>query len=126
MQLLQLALLQPWHCRAGIVDGNADGLFGTAVATMGMLSTAAFILTMDMFGPIAGALRMLWTSAGTAASLLAKELADRQPCGYVQTGPPWAAMRSACSVILSTAPVACCLPSLHSYFTQTPRAASER
>jgi H(+)-translocating pyrophosphatase len=38
---------------AGIVDGNADGLFGTAVATMGMLSTAAFILTMDMFGPIA-------------------------------------------------------------------------
>jgi K(+)-stimulated pyrophosphate-energized sodium pump len=29
------------------------GLFGTAVATMGMLSTAAFILAMDTFGPIA-------------------------------------------------------------------------
>ncbi|CAA3024040.1 Inorganic H pyrophosphatase family [Olea europaea subsp. europaea] len=29
------------------------GLFGTAVATMGMLSTAAYVLTMDMFGPIA-------------------------------------------------------------------------
>jgi len=28
-------------------------LFGTAVATMGMLSTAAYVLTMDMFGPIA-------------------------------------------------------------------------
>ncbi len=28
------------------------GLFGTAVATMGMLSTAAFILAMDTFGPI--------------------------------------------------------------------------
>ena len=41
-------------CFTGIVDGNADGLFGTAVATMGMLSTAAFILSMDMFGPIAG------------------------------------------------------------------------
>ncbi|KAK4742794.1 hypothetical protein SAY87_000795 [Trapa incisa] len=41
---------------SGLVDetGNATGgLFGTAVATMGMLSTAAYILTMDMFGPIA-------------------------------------------------------------------------
>jgi K(+)-stimulated pyrophosphate-energized sodium pump len=28
------------------------GLFGTAVATMGMLSTAGFILAMDTFGPI--------------------------------------------------------------------------
>jgi inorganic pyrophosphatase len=28
-------------------------LFGTAVATMGMLSTAAYVLTMDVFGPIA-------------------------------------------------------------------------
>lgn len=35
---------------AGIPTG---GLFGTAVATMGMLSTAAYVLTMDMFGPIA-------------------------------------------------------------------------
>lgn len=41
---------------SGLVDeaGNLmGGLFGTAVATMGMLSTAAYILTMDMFGPIA-------------------------------------------------------------------------
>lgn len=29
------------------------GLFGTAVACMGMLSTAAYVLTMDIFGPIA-------------------------------------------------------------------------
>ncbi|KAL9235557.1 hypothetical protein vseg_010306 [Gypsophila vaccaria] len=35
---------------AGIPTG---GLFGTAVATMGMLSTAGYVLTMDMFGPIA-------------------------------------------------------------------------
>ncbi len=28
------------------------GLFGTAVATMGMLATAAYILAMDTFGPI--------------------------------------------------------------------------
>ncbi|KAJ6828371.1 pyrophosphate-energized membrane proton pump 2 [Iris pallida] len=41
---------------SGLVDetGNSTGgLFGTAVATMGMLSTAAYVLTMDMFGPIA-------------------------------------------------------------------------
>jgi K(+)-stimulated pyrophosphate-energized sodium pump len=31
---------------------QSAGLFGTAVATMGMLSTAAYILAMDTFGPI--------------------------------------------------------------------------
>ena len=42
---------------AGLVDFETNeaigGLFGTAVATMGMLSTAAYVLTMDVFGPIA-------------------------------------------------------------------------
>ena len=32
---------------------QGGGLFGTAVATMGMLATAAYILAMDTFGPIA-------------------------------------------------------------------------
>ena len=32
--------------------GAEGGLFGTAVATMGMLGTAAYILAMDTFGPI--------------------------------------------------------------------------
>ena len=32
------------------IDGG--GLFGTAVATMGMLGTAGYILAMDTFGPI--------------------------------------------------------------------------
>ncbi len=32
---------------------EGGGLFGTAVATMGMLATAAYILAMDTFGPIA-------------------------------------------------------------------------
>ena len=31
---------------------TAAGLYGTAIATMGMLSTAAYILAMDTFGPI--------------------------------------------------------------------------
>ncbi|MCL5040116.1 MAG: sodium-translocating pyrophosphatase [Firmicutes bacterium] len=34
---------------SGLAGG---GLYGTAVATMGMLSTAAYILAMDTFGPI--------------------------------------------------------------------------
>jgi K(+)-stimulated pyrophosphate-energized sodium pump len=37
----------------GSTSGLAHaGLFGTAVATMGMLSTAAYVLAMDTFGPI--------------------------------------------------------------------------
>src|SRR4029450_13319468 len=41
--------------RGGTIEGNplGAGLFGTAVATMGMLGTAAYILAMDTFGPIA-------------------------------------------------------------------------
>jgi len=34
------------------VSREAAGLYGTAIATMGMLSTAAYILAMDTFGPI--------------------------------------------------------------------------
>ena len=41
---------------AGLVNeadgGNVGGIFGTAVATMGMLMTTAYILAMDTFGPI--------------------------------------------------------------------------
>ena len=36
-----------------LVDGKpVGGLFGTAVATMGMLGSAGYILAMDVFGPI--------------------------------------------------------------------------
>src|SRR5205823_3091201 len=39
--------------KLGASSGLAhSGLFGTAVATMGMLGTAAYILAMDTFGPI--------------------------------------------------------------------------
>ena len=34
------------------VDGVSTGVFGTAVATMGMLMSAAYVLAMDTFGPI--------------------------------------------------------------------------
>lgn len=40
---------------SGIVDANGNaigGIFGTAVATMGMLSSATYVLAMDVFGPI--------------------------------------------------------------------------
>src|SRR5438046_8832526 len=45
------ALLTPYWLgqTTGIAGG---GLYGTAIATMGMLSTAAYILAMDTFGPI--------------------------------------------------------------------------
>ena len=43
-----LALLQARRARRC----PGGGLFGTAVATMGMLGTAAYILAMDTFGPI--------------------------------------------------------------------------
>ncbi len=35
-----------------LLSEQAAGLYGTAIATMGMLSTAAYILAMDTFGPI--------------------------------------------------------------------------
>jgi K(+)-stimulated pyrophosphate-energized sodium pump len=41
--------------QAGIISEtgvNVGGVFGTAVATMGMLMTTAYILAMDTFGPI--------------------------------------------------------------------------
>ncbi len=34
------------------ISRSAAGLYGTAIATMGMLSTCAYILAMDTFGPI--------------------------------------------------------------------------
>ena len=36
----------------GLLSPHSAGLYGTAVATMGMLSTAGYILAMDTFGPI--------------------------------------------------------------------------
>ncbi|MBI4210245.1 MAG: sodium-translocating pyrophosphatase [Candidatus Diapherotrites archaeon] len=39
--------------RLGVMSGvPSGGLFGTAMATMGMLMSAAYVLAMDMFGPI--------------------------------------------------------------------------
>jgi len=40
---------QRWSDLTGLPHG---GIYGTAVATMGMLMTAAFVLAMDTFGPI--------------------------------------------------------------------------
>jgi K(+)-stimulated pyrophosphate-energized sodium pump len=57
-------------------DGkNVGGIFGTAVATMGMLMTCAYILAMDTFGPITD-------NAGGIAEFshseaIAREITDR-------------------------------------------------
>jgi K(+)-stimulated pyrophosphate-energized sodium pump len=52
------ALLMSYYCGVrGLSDvteisAYAKGIYGTAIATMGMLSSAAYILAMDTFGPI--------------------------------------------------------------------------
>jgi K(+)-stimulated pyrophosphate-energized sodium pump len=50
--LIGISLLISYWCGAqtGIPNG---GLYGTAVATVGMLMVCAYVLTMDTFGPIA-------------------------------------------------------------------------
>lgn len=58
--LIGVALVSSYNLgmHSGIVESGdphqvTAGLFGTAVATMGMLSTAVFVLAMSSFGPIA-------------------------------------------------------------------------
>ncbi|HEY0459800.1 MAG TPA: sodium-translocating pyrophosphatase [Pyrinomonadaceae bacterium] len=49
--VIGVALVTSYHL--GEASGLKDaGLFGTAVATMGMLGTAGYVLAMDTFGPI--------------------------------------------------------------------------
>jgi K(+)-stimulated pyrophosphate-energized sodium pump len=50
---ISAAILSSYYCGLRALPGmNGAGLFGTAIATMGMLATAAYILAMDTFGPI--------------------------------------------------------------------------
>src|SRR5262249_11274946 len=52
------------------VGGFTTGVFGTAVATMGMLMSAAYVLSMDTFGPITdNAGGITETSGATAGGL---------------------------------------------------------
>ncbi len=46
----QVIIVIPKSINPGVI--NAGGIFGTAVATMGMLMSCAYILAMDTFGPI--------------------------------------------------------------------------
>ena len=52
---VSIAVLTAYHLGASTAIGNGHnaGLFGTAVATMGMLSNAVYILSMNNYGPIA-------------------------------------------------------------------------
>lgn len=54
---ISAALIGSYYCGVyGLADtaisATSAGLYGTAIATMGMLGTAAYILAMDTFGPI--------------------------------------------------------------------------
>ncbi len=64
--------------QAGIVNAegkNVGGIFGTAVATMGMLMTTAYILAMDTFGPITDNAGGIAEFSKSEAS--AREITDR-------------------------------------------------
>jgi len=50
---ISAAIVSSYYCGRNALPGTTGaGLFGTAIATMGMLATAAYILAMDTFGPI--------------------------------------------------------------------------
>ena len=50
---ISAAILASYYCgKLGMPGLPRAGFYGTAIATMGMLSTAAYILAMDTFGPI--------------------------------------------------------------------------
>jgi K(+)-stimulated pyrophosphate-energized sodium pump len=51
--VISAALLGSYYCgRAALPDVSGAGLYGTAIATMGMLAPCAYVLAMDTFGPI--------------------------------------------------------------------------
>jgi K(+)-stimulated pyrophosphate-energized sodium pump len=55
--VIAVALLVSYYCGvwSGVTDAQGQpigGLYGTAMATMGMLATCGYILAMDTFGPI--------------------------------------------------------------------------
>jgi K(+)-stimulated pyrophosphate-energized sodium pump len=56
------------HADIAGVPGFSSGVFGTAVATMGMLMSAAYILAMDTFGPITDNAGGITEMAGAPAS----------------------------------------------------------
>jgi len=51
--VISAALMASYWCgKMGLEDVLGAGLYGTAIATMGMLAPCAYILAMDTFGPI--------------------------------------------------------------------------
>ncbi len=50
---ISIALMASYWCgKMGLSGVHGAGLYGTAIATMGMLAPCAYILAMDTFGPI--------------------------------------------------------------------------
>ncbi|MBI2872766.1 MAG: sodium-translocating pyrophosphatase [Chloroflexi bacterium] len=68
--------LSYWLGSQATLPGDiSGGLFGTAVATMGMLMTAAYILAMDTFGPITDNANGIIEMSGNPAS--ARSVTDK-------------------------------------------------
>ena len=73
---LREPLARPAGRTSSTSDGrNVGGIFGTAVATMGMLMTTAYVLAMDTFGPITDNAGGIAEFSRSEAS--AREITDR-------------------------------------------------
>jgi K(+)-stimulated pyrophosphate-energized sodium pump len=78
--VIGLAVLTSYWLGGHVVLPNGEliphgGLFGTAVATMGMLMTAAYVLAMDTFGPITDNASGIVEMAGAGAQI--RHITDR-------------------------------------------------
>jgi len=72
---LVVSFLLGSHAGIAGVAAYKTGIFGTAVATMGMLTVAAYVLAMDTFGPITDNAGGITEMAGASES--ARQITDR-------------------------------------------------
>jgi len=72
---LVVSFLLGSHAGIAGVASYKTGIFGTAVATMGMLTVAAYVLAMDTFGPITDNAGGITEMAGASES--ARQITDR-------------------------------------------------
>ena len=93
------------------LPGMAAGVFGTAVATMGMLCTAVFVLTMNNSGPVADNAGGIVEMSGQPHEV--RVITDRLDSmgnvtkvslarGRIVTPTPASGVTAACSAALST------------------------
>ena len=98
----RMASIEPGRCEIDL-DWRADltqqrgfphgGIYGTAVATMGMLMTCAYVLSMDTFGPIVDNAGGIVEMSGQLSGMSGKALASRTMDVLTKVGIAYAADR---------------------------------